>query len=230
MIILDPPSPAGRTHSWRRCARAAAVLAAVLVCAPAREAAALDWAVGAEGGYFAMTNASRSAKAIFGGSSGGGTYGGFVQVGVGQSFFVSGHVRYFSRTGERVFVADPGAQVFRLGHPLTIRLIPVYAMVGWRFMPSSRWTPYVAVGGGSTSYREESNVAGLVETSSKSKAAFHVALGVDFALGAVSVGAEAMYSAVPNTIGESGVSKVYGEKDVGGASIVAKLSFGSSRP
>ena len=230
MIILDLPSLARRTHSRRRCARAAAALTAALLCAPAREAAALDWAVGAEGGYFAMTNASRSAKAIFNGSSGGGTWGGFVQVGVSQSFFVSGHVRSFSRTGERVFVADPGSQVFRLGHPLTIRLIPAYVMVGWRFMPSSRWTPYIALGAGSTSYREESNVAGLVENTSKSKIAGHVALGVDFALGAVSVGAEAMYSTVPNTIGESGVSKVYGEKDVGGATVVAKLSFGSRRP
>jgi hypothetical protein len=208
----------------------APLAAVVFFSMSAPDAAAIDWAVGAEGGYFAMTNASRSAKAIFGGSSGGGTYGGFLQFGVGQSFFVSGHVHYFSRTGERVFVADPGAQVFRLGHPLTIRLIPVYAMVGWRFMPNSRWSPYIALGGGSTSYREESNVAGLIETTSKSKAAGHVALGLDYALGAVGVGVEAMYSTVPNTIGESGVSKVYGEKDVGGATIVAKLSFGSSRP
>ncbi len=229
-MILPNRTSLARTHSWRRCARAAAALAAVVLLAQAPDAAAIDWAVGAEGGYFGMTNASRSAKAIFGGSSGGGTYGGFLQVGVGHSFFISGHVHYFSRTGERVFVADPGAQVFRVGHPLKVREVPVYAMVGWRFMPSSRWTPYIALGGGVTSYREESNVAGLVETLSKSKASGHVALGLDYALGAVAVGVEAMYSTVPNTIGDSGVSKVYGEKDVGGATIVAKLSFGSRRP
>ena len=229
MILFDRSS-LSRTRSRGRCARAVAAMAAVVSLAQAREAAAIDWAVGAEGGYFGMTNASRSAKAIFGGSSGGGTYGGFLQVGVSQSFFISGHVRYFSRTGERVFVADPGAQVFRLGHPLKIRLVPVYAMVGWRFMPTSRWSPYIALGAGSTSYREESNVAGVVDTMTKSKAAGHIALGVDFALGLASVGVEAMYSTVPNTIGDSGVSQVYGEKDVGGATVVAKLSFGSRRP
>jgi opacity protein-like surface antigen len=103
-------------------------------------------------------------------------------------------------------------------------------MVGWRFMPQSRWSPYIAVGAGSTSYREESDVAGLVETTSKSKFGFHAALGLDYYFGAVALGVEAMYSTVPNTIGEDGVSKVYGESDVGGATIVGKLSFGSSRP
>jgi hypothetical protein len=38
-----------------------------------------------------------------------------------------------------------------------------------------------------------------------------------------------MYSTVPNTIGEAGVSKVYSEKDVGGATLVGKVSFGSRR-
>jgi len=83
-------------------------------------------AAGAEGGYFTMSNASRSAKAIFGGSSGGGTVGGFLEVGVGRSFFVSGHVRRFQRTGERVFVADTSSPVYRLGHPLTIREVEAF--------------------------------------------------------------------------------------------------------
>ncbi len=227
MISPAPTRIGPHARSWHRSSRAAAALAAVLVLASVPRAAAIDWAVGAEGGYFTMSNASRSAKAIFGGSSGGGTLGGFLQFGIGRSFFVAGHVRRFQRTGERVFVPDTSSPVFRLGHPLTIRMVPVYAMLGWRFLPDSRWSPYIALGAGSTSYREESNVAGLVETQSKSKAAGHVALGIDFALGGLRVGAEAMYSTVPNTIGESGVSKVYSEKDVGGATIVARVSFGS---
>jgi hypothetical protein len=228
-MITPTPTSIHPPRSWHRSSRAIAALAAVLLLASARGSAALDWAVGAEGGYFTMSNASRSAKAIFGGSSGGGTLGGFLEVGVGQSFFVSGHVRRFQRTGERVFVADTSSPVFRLGHPLTIREVPAYAMIGWRFLPNSRWTPYIALGAGVTSYREESNVAGLIETASKSKASGHVALGVDFGLGSLRVGAEAMYSTVPNTIGEAGVSRVYSEKDVGGATIVGKVSFGSRR-
>jgi hypothetical protein len=201
-------------------------LLSVMVVAAAVPVSA-DWAVGAEGGYFAMTNASKSAKAIFDGSSGGGTFGGFVQIGLGRSFFVSAHGRYFEKTGERVFVSDPGGEVFRLGHPLTIRLVPVYAMVGFRLFQSPRWAPYIAVGGGATSYRETSDVAGLVETASKTKPSGHLAIGVDFLTGPVRFGVEVGYSFVPNTIGESGVSKVYGETDVGGATVVARLAFGS---
>jgi hypothetical protein len=35
---------------------------------------------------------------------------------------------------------------------------------------------------------------------------------------------------VPNTIGQEGVSKVYGEKDVGGLTVLARLAFGSRAP
>jgi hypothetical protein len=186
-----------------------------------------DWAVGVDGGYFSMTNAPKSAKAIFDGSQGGGTIGGFFQLGLGRSFFISAHGRYFERTGERVFVASAGGEVFRLGHPLTIRLIPVYGAVGYRFVNSARWAPYVKVGLGATSYRETSDVAGLIETASATKAAYHFAAGVDVLTGPLRFGVEVTYSLVPNTIGESGVSKVYGETDVGGATIVARLGFGS---
>jgi hypothetical protein len=200
---------------------------AALLAAGAGPARA-DWAIGAEGGYFAMTNAPNSAKAIFNGSTGGGTIGGFLHFGLGESFFVEAHGRSFQKKGERVFVANAGGPVFRLGHPLTIRLVPVYASVGYKFLRGSRWAPYVAVGLGATQYHEESDVAGLVETSSTSKAGGHAALGVDFLSGPIRVGAEVMYSTVPNAIGESGVSKVYNEKDVGGVSIVARIAFGSS--
>jgi opacity protein-like surface antigen len=208
----------------------ATAMAAVLFVLGAGRPAHADWAIGADGGWFAATNWPESAKAIFDGTSGGATYGGFLRLGLGESFFVSGHVRYFQREGERVFVAAPGSPVFRLGHPLTIRLIPAYAMVGYRFMRGSRFSPYIGVGGGATSYKERSDVAGLIETSSKTKASGHLAAGVDFGRGVVRVGAEVVYSFVPNTIGEAGVSKVFGETDVGGVTVVAKLSFGSRAP
>ena len=216
----DPPER--RRRPGRRVLAAAAFL--MLAAGPV---SAIDFAVGADAGWFDMTNANRSAKAIFGGTSGGGTAGGILRLGLGESFFVSAHVRYFQRTGERVFVAAPGGDVFRLGHPLTLRLIPAYAMLGYRFGHGSRWTPYVAAGAGVTSYHEKSDTAGLIETSTASKPAGHVAAGVEFGQGLARFGAEAMYSTVPNTIGQSGVSKVYGEKDVGGFTLVARVMFGS---
>lgn len=207
-----------------------ALAAAALVLAGARPAAALDWAIGAEGGYSEMTNAEKSAKAIFDGTKGGGTIGGFVRLGITQSFFLEAHGRHFERTGERVFVADAAGEVFRLGHPLTIRLIPVYGAVGYRFLPNSHFAPYVTIGVGATAYKETSDVAGLIETQSTTKVSGHGALGVDYFAGPLRLGVEVGYSTVPNTIGESGVSKVYGEKDVGGLTVLARLAFGSRAP
>lgn len=210
--------------------RALPVLAAALVLAGASHAAAVDWGVGLEGGYAELTNASKSAKAIFDGSTGGGTVGGFIRLGLGQSFFVEAHGRRFQRTGERVFVANNGGEVFRLGHPLTVRLIPVYGVVGYRFGRSSHFAPFVTVGLGATSYKETSDVAGLIETQSATKFSGHGALGLDYFAGPLRFGVEVGYSTVPNTIGEAGVSKVYGEKDVGGLTVLARLAFGSRTP
>jgi len=200
---------------------------AVLLAAAA-PAGALDVAVGGEGGYFGMSNASKSAKAIFDGSSGGGTYGGFVHLGLGEMFFVEAHARVFQKTGQRVFVANNGGPVFPLGHPLKIRTVPVYGEIGLRFLRSSRVSPYVAAGAGETSYREESDVAGLVETDSRTKFSGHFAAGVDYLAGPVRFGVELGWSTVPKTIGESGVSKVYGETDVGGFTVLGRLGFGSA--
>jgi len=210
--------------------RALPALAAALVLAGAGPAAALDWGIGVEGGYSEMTNASKSAKAIFDGSKGGGTIGGFVRIGLGQSFFLEAHGRHFQKTGERVFIADAAGEVFPLGHPLTIRLIPVYGAVGYRFLPSSHFAPYVTIGLGATSYKETSDVAGLVETQSATKFSGHGALGVDYLAGPLRIGVEVGYSTVPNTIGESGVSKIYNEKDVGGLTVLARLAFGTRAP
>jgi opacity protein-like surface antigen len=210
--------------------RALHALAAALLLAGAGPAAALDWGIGVEGGYSEMTNAKKSAKAIFDDKPGGGTIGGFVRIGLGQSFFVEAHGRHFQKTGERVFVTAPGGDVFRLGHPLTIRMIPVYGAIGYRFLPNSHFAPYVTIGVGATAYKETSDVAGLIETQSTTKVSGHGALGVDYFAGPLRLGVEVGYSTVPNTIGESGVSKVYGEKDVGGLTVLARLAFGSRAP
>jgi len=204
----------------------AAVLAAGLVFAgTAGPATAGELGISLEGGYFGMTNASKSAEAVFGGSSGGFTGGGSVRYSFFRSFFVGVGGRYFSRDGQRVFVADATSTPFRLGHPLTIREVPVYGMVGWRFMPDSHLVPYVALGGGATSLSEKSIVGGIEDPPSQSQSKFsgHFIAGVEFGRSVIRVGAEFMYTTVPDTIGIAGVSKIYGEKDVGGLSVVGKI-------
>jgi hypothetical protein len=201
------------------------ILATGLALGSARRAAAGEFGISLEGGYFDMTNASKSAKAVFGNTSGGFTGGGSIRYLITPSLFVGVGGHYFTRKGERVFLADASSTPFRLGHPLTIREVPVYGMVGWRFSPDSRLVPYVALGAGATSFYEKSVIGGLEDPVAQSQSKFsgHLMAGVEWGRSVVRFGVEAMYATVPSTIGVGGVSKIYGEKDVGGLSFVGKI-------
>ena len=207
----------------RRLASMVALTAAVAV-----PAAAADIGISGDAGYFDLTNARRSAQAVFGGTAGGFTGGGALRVGLGGGLFVAAGARYFERTGERVYVESAGAPVFRLGHPLKVRMVPVYGLVGYRFerrrgLPLA---PYVGIGGGVTTYHEEAEIGGLVEgVVDQTKGAGYGVLGVEYGRGAVRFGIELMYSTVPKAAGVGGVADVYGEDDIGGLSAVAKLTF-----
>jgi hypothetical protein len=194
---------------------------ALAVCAPA--ASAGETFLTLDGGWYDMTNASDSANAIFG-SSGGPVIGLSAEYGLNESIFIRAGARWFQREGERVFVESPGGEVFPLGHPLDVRIIPIYGMVSYRFLVGAKLRPYVGLGGGVALYNEESDVAGEVIESSATKAMGLGVVGADYGRGGFRFGVEAGYSLVPNAIGESGVSEVYGEDDVGGFQAVARLS------
>jgi hypothetical protein len=175
-------------------------------------------------GYQDLTQAKNSAKAVFDGSSGGALFGGGLRYGFGEHVFVAGWGRYFSKDGQRVFVADASSPVFPLGHPLSVRIVPVQGTIGYR-IGSGALVPYVGIGGGITSYREESTVGGVSETTSETKASGHLLAGLEYGKGSLRFAAETAYTFVPKTIGLGGVSKVYGETGIGGLSIVGKIVF-----
>jgi hypothetical protein len=203
------------------CVRAA--LLAALASAPAASAGELFFTI--DGGLQDLTNSSQSAKAVFDGVSFGPTVGVALQYGLGESFFIRAGGRFFQRNGERVYVEAPGTEVFRMGHPLTLRMIPAYGMLGFRFLEGASVRPYIGVGGGVTIYDEESDVAGQIFTSTATKPSGQAVLGLDFGRGSVRFGGELAYAMVPNTIGFDGVSRVYGEDDVGGFTALVRLSF-----
>lgn len=205
---------------------AAALMATTLL--GARPAAAGGTGFSVEAGWYDMTGARNSAKAIFDGKSGGITGGASARMGIGEGgLYVGLGARYFQKNGERVFVDPETKEVFPLGHPLKVRIIPVYGFVGYRFSRDSSLRPYVAGGIGLTSYRESSEVGGVSESSSKTKPSGHAIGGLEIGRSSsLRFGVEAMYTLAPKTIGEGGVSAVYGEDDVGGLSLVGKVVFG----
>jgi hypothetical protein len=195
-----------------------------LSAAPARaQGLALDGQVG----YYSLSSASKSANAVFG-SAGGATYGGSLSYAFESGFYLEGGARYFSKTGQRVFVASPSAPVFPLGFPLQMHLVPIFFNLGYRFGGRGAIVPYLAVGGSVTLFHEESTVAGLTTAEDSSKGGGQVLAGLEFGKGHLRLAGEAGYAFVPNTVGIAGVSKVYGEKDLGGFSVVGKLILGFS--
>lgn len=208
-----------------------ASLVAVGFAAPAaaqREASG-GFLLSAHGGYVGL-NFKESARAVLG-STGGATFGGDIGYVLGEHLFFTAGARFFSRTGERVFVTEPGGTVFKLGHPLKLRLVPVQATVGWRILETRvlgvPLTPYIGLGGGVTSYREESTVAGETRTFQVKKTGGHALAGLELGGGPLRFAVEASYSTVPNAIGDSpdGVSRIYGEKDIGGFTVLGKIVF-----
>jgi opacity protein-like surface antigen len=201
------------------------VVAAVIV-ASAATASAGEVAIHLEGGWADLSNASKSAKAVFDGDSGGPSFGAGVRWSVTPSIYVALGGRYFSKDGERAFVADPSTPPFGLGHPLSVRLIPVHAQAGWRFRPDTSFVPYIGLGIGATSYREESTVGGLAEPEvSETKFSGLVAAGLEYGRGALRFGIDLSYSTVPDSLGVGGVSQVYGEDDLGGFTAMGRIIF-----
>jgi hypothetical protein len=115
--------------------------------------------------------------------------------------------------------------VFRLGHPLDARLVPVYADLGYRLRPRTRLRPYGALGLGFVSYSEKSSVAGIDTKTSRTSFSARGALGAAWTSGRFELGAELGYAFTPDTIGVGGVSKIYGEKDLGGFSAAATVTW-----
>ena len=172
---------------------------------------------------------SRSADAVFGSSSGL-TLGGSAQYAFKKGLFVRGGYRHFGKDGEKVFVADATSPAFPLGFPLTVSINSIDVLAGWRFklggQKPSPFVPYLGVGVELASYKEQSTVADLVETNDQSKTGFQFLGGLEYkGFGKVVLAAEVAYAIVPNTIGVGGVSKVYGEDDIGGLRVVGRLGY-----
>lgn len=211
----------------RALGRVGAVCAAAFLAA-AVPASAGEFGISGDAGYFDLTSAKKSAQAVFDGSSGGFTGGGSLRYVFGRGFFFAGGARFFEKTGERVFVADASSPVFRLGHPLKLSLTPVYVIGGYRFERESGMplVPYIGLGGGAYFYKEDSQIGGITEdTLDQTKTAWYGVVGLEYGRSKLRFGVEFMYSVVPDSAGLGGVSEVYGEDDIGGFTIVGKLTF-----
>ena len=132
----------------------------------------------------------------------------------------------FKQDGERVFAT--GSQVFKLGIPLTVTLTPIEFTAGWRFrLRYPRLVPYIGGGLTSLGYEETSSFAGAGEDVSDRFSGYHLVGGAQFKVRRwLGLGAEFVWTTIPDALGADGVSKVFGETDLGGTSLRAKITIG----
>jgi len=152
-------------------------------------------------------------------------FGGGVQVVFDDRFVVELAASRFKQTGERAFISN--GQSFRLGIPLTAKIVPFEITGGYRFKLSPRVRPYVAAGFGTYKYTETSQFNQAGEDVDVRHAGFVLNGGADFRLHTwISIGADVQYTHVPGIIGTAGVSQQAGEDDIGGVAARFKLIVG----
>lgn len=191
-------------------------------------------------GYTSFT-ATDTFRAVFG-KSGGPVFGGGVQVVHRNGYMFQLEASRFSKTGERVFI-DSG-EIFKLGIPLTLTLVPVELTGGYRFFtrppgppkakpgqpapkPAGprRVFPYAGGGVGFVSVREKSEFSDSDVT--ESFTSYHVLAGLDMPMSKwLGIGGELAYRWVPNGLGDDGVASEYNEKDLGGLTFKLRVTVG----
>ena len=174
-------------------------------------------------GQFGYTRfaAQNSFQAITG-HGGGPVVGGGAEVRIG-SLFLGGSIDRYTQTGQRVLVID--REVFGLGVPDTISLVPMTALAGWRFEHAYA-TPYVGGGIGTVLFKEESPAADPGENTRTRFMSYHAIAGVEFRNGWVATAFEVEYSRIPDSIGVGGVSAAFQESNLGGVAGRIKILVG----
>ena len=126
--------------------------------------------------------------------------------------------------GSRVFI-DQGT-VYDLGIPLTVTTRPLDLVGGWRFS-AGRVAPYIGAGVSFVSYKETAPFAIAGDDIEESSTGAAVLGGVDVSLARfLRVGGEFRYRAVNGVLGVGGVSRDFGEDQLGGFAAALRVSFG----
>jgi len=210
------------------------ILIATAIAALAASSPAFAQAQRLQIGGYAMAGginfaASESFDAVLGSSSGS-FFGGGGKVGLPWfGLFVDIGAWRFKEEGERVLRAD-GA-LYKLGIPVTITITPLELTGGWQhhFRRGAwrRLTPYVGAGFSSYSYTETSTFATTSEDVSDRFSGYHLLGGGEVKLLKwLGVAGEVAWTTIPDALGTAGISKEFGDTDLGGTSFRLKITVG----
>jgi hypothetical protein len=204
-----------RTETY---AVAGALLAALLALSPA---AAQDgrFLVGLQAGVFEPAGFADSYDAVYGET--------MVPLGLrfewalGERFALHLQTSFGKADGELVAIV-PGVGNVPTGVPTELELNAWHLTAAWRIHPEGPWSGHLGVGPTLVLFDESNEL----EDVSSDGFGGHAAAGVRRAFGRWAVGAEAIYSLAPDTIGEEGAGGSFDEDDAGG--LTAQLFVGYS--
>jgi len=152
-------------------------------------------------------------------------YGVGGQVGFPSGAFLQVNLGRLKETGTGALVS--GTQVFRLESAHSVTVTPMLFSVGYRDTRSSRIISYLGAGAGWYRLKEELLSGGQSSASSDSHAGYHILGGAEYPLtGWLAVAGEVQWSQVPGILGDTGVSAVFEEDDLGGTTFGVKLLIG----
>jgi hypothetical protein len=164
------------------------------------------------------------------GESSGTFFGGGGKVGLPWfGLFVDVGAWRFEEQGERVL--SQGGTLYKLGIPVTVTITPIELTGGWQFHGRRsiwrRLTPYVGAGFSSYSYKETSTFATGNENADDRFSGYHLLGGGEVKLLKwLGVAGEVAWTTVPDAIGTAGISKEFGETDLGGTTFRLKITVG----
>lgn len=197
------------------------VLAALLLASPLLALDLDEASVEARLSYFDPTQASETFDANFGGGSG-------IEIGGGgiwkfaNGLYLEGALDYYKQSGDKVYIG--GGQTINSGFGTDITIIPITATAGYCFMRKAAWSPMV--GGGIGYYN-----VNVTDGDAKSKLGYHLLAGAEFLRDRnFGLGAELKFSSVPDVLGHSGTSRLFGEDNVGGITLTVRGVWRYRRP
>lgn len=171
-------------------------------------------------------SADRSFEAVLG-SAGGPTFGGGVEALLPGRVFVNLRASRFRRTGQRVFMLND--QLFNLGIPVTVTVVPIELTGGYRFGYGAPLVPYAGAGVGWYRYREKSEFADADENVHDQFTGFHILGGTEVHFGRwIGAAFEAEWATVPDALGANpnSIAREFQESNLGGFTIRGKVIVG----
>jgi hypothetical protein len=178
---------------------------------------ALTWRLGFRLGAFDLINSPDSYDAVYGGDLMP-QAGVAVELQVGRRWLVDLTYDRGKVDGEQVLPTRPPRGT-GVGESLTYR--PLALTGAFIFNPQARWRWYGGLGVTRLDWKDE----GLSRSASGTDDGAHAVLGLRREPNRWSFGGELRYSQIPNAVGQAGITRFFGEDDLGGLSFHLEALF-----